>query len=904
MNRCNIFRRAVTRGPGVLPEVEKRGPGVLPGVGGDALPFSFSAPPAPFRGEGLGVRGIRQAALLLSLLSLGTWSIAQEPAAQEPTPSEATTPPAEGTPAPNSAVPNSAVPSSETPAKKSVAPWKSLSVYPPVIQLSAQNDSQHVIAVATREDGVTEDVTSQVTWKFDRPEILGWNDFVISPKTDGTSSFQVTWEGMSAAGSLEITNSSQVRPVSFERDVMPILTKVGCNTGACHGAARGKDGFMLGLFGYDALGDYRRITREIGIRRINLAVPEQSLFLLKATGAVQHTGGKRIEPGSKHYQTILTWLQNGAPADAQRPPIVTKVDVYPEQAVIEGEGETQQLVAVATYADGVQRDVWDLATFSTNNERTAAVDIDGEITSGVRGEAFVMARFDTHTVGSQILALPEGIDYKAPEAYGNYIDELVNAKLEKLRLPASELCTDEEFVRRASIDITGLLPTEEETAAFVADTAPDKRSKWIDALLERKEFSEIWAMKWSELLMVKSTNQVSYKAAYLYYNWLTNKIASNTPIDQIVRELLTATGGTFQNPATNFYQVELDRLKLSENVAQAFMGIRTQCAQCHNHPFDRWTMDEYYGFAAFFSQIGRKQSEDYRQLLVFNSGGGEVNHPLTKKPVKPKFLGGDVPDVAGKDRREVLANWLTSPENPFFATSIANRIWAHFSGVGIVDPVDDFRASNPASNPELLEALSTKLVEYKFDTKQLVRDICNSQTYQRSCTPVPGNEQDLRNYSHATVRRIPAENLLDCISQATNTKDKFRGLPSGARAVQIADGATSNYFLTAFGRSQRTTVCADEATTDPSLSQALHLLNGNATGGKVNQGGLLKAWKEEGLKAEEVVERIYLRCFSRKPTEGEMVDLMKSIQESPNEAQGLQDIFWAVLNSREFIFNH
>lgn len=808
------------------------------------------------------------------------------------------TPPAVTAPAAEVPAPQAAATSAPQPA------WKSIAVYPPVIKLSAKSDSQHVIVVATREDGVTQDVTQAAEWKFSSDAIVDWKDYVLSPKGDGTAEITATWNGHTAKASIESTNSAQVRPISFERDVMPVLTKVGCNTGSCHGAARGKDGFRLSLFGYDPVGDYQRITREIGIRRINLAVPEQSLLLLKATGAVQHSGGKKVEPGSKHYETLLTWLKNGAPSDAARMPVVTKVDVYPNQAVIEGEGKAQRLVAVATYADGVQRDVWDLASFTTNNERTAAVDADGNVKSGVRGEAFVMARFDTHTVGSQILALPENVSYKAPDHYGNYIDSLVKAKLQKLRLPESAICTDEEFVRRTTLDITGLLPTEEETIAFVQDATPDKRSKWIDNLLERKEFSEIWAMKWSDLLMVKSNNQVSYKAAYLYYNWLTNKIASNTPIDQIVRELITATGGTFQNPATNFYQVELDRLKLSENVAQVFMGIRTQCAQCHNHPFDRWTMDDYYGFTAFFSQIGRKQSEDYRQLLVFNSGGGEVNHPVGGAVVKPKFLGGEVPDVAGKDRREVLAQWLTSDANPYFAKSVANRIWAHYTGVGIVSPVDDFRASNPPSNPELLDELAKKLVEYKYDIKKLVRDICNSQTYQRSCTPVEGNELDDRNYSHASVRRIPAESLLDCISQATNTKDKFRGLPLGARAVQIADGATSNYFLTSFGRSQRTTVCADEATTDPSLSQALHLINGQTTGGKINQGGLLKTWKEQGLTQEQIIEKIYMRCLSRKPTEEEKQTLVKAIAEAPNADQGIQDVFWAILNSREFIFNH
>jgi len=792
------------------------------------------------------------------------------------------------------------------PAGVSAAPgeWRSLSVYPPSIKLSAKSDSQHLAVVATRSDGITQDVTEQVQWAFANADLVQFADFVVSPKADGTTQVTAQWQGLSATASLEITNSQLERTVSFERDIMPVLTKVGCNTGSCHGAARGKDGFRLSLFGYDPAGDYQRITREIGIRRINLAVPDQSLMLLKATGSVQHTGGKRIELGSKHYKTLLSWLSAGAPVDAVKTPAVTKVDLYPNQAVIEGDAAKQRLIAVATYADGTQRDVWDLASFTTNNERSAAVAYDGQITSGVRGEAFVMARFDTHTVGSQVLALPAKLQYELAGENGNYIDGLVAAKLKKLRLPVSGICDDHDFVRRTTVDITGLLPTEEETTAFLSSTAADKRAKWIDTLLERKEFSEIWAMKWADLLMIKSKNDVSYKAAYLYNNWLTNKIASNTPIDQIVRELLTATGGTFQNPATNFYQVELDRLKMAENVAQIFMGIRTQCAQCHNHPFDRWTMNDYYGFAAFFSQVGRKTSEDYRQLLVFNSFGGNVTHPVGGAVVPPKFLGGAAPDTNGKDRREVLADWITSTDNPYFAKSVSNRIWAHFTGVGIVNPIDDFRASNPPSNPELLDELANKLEEYKFDTKRLVRDICNSITYQRSCTANGENQQDNRNYSRAAVRRIPSESLLDCISQVTSTKDKFRGLPIGARAVQIADGSTSNYFLTSFGRSQRTTVCASEATTDPSLSQALHLINGSATSGKITQGALLKQWKESGLSKEAIIEKLYLRCLSRQPTESEKGNLIKLIADSPNEEQGLHDVFWAIINSREFIFNH
>ena len=466
-----------------------------------------------------------------------------------------------------------------------------------------------------------------------------------------------------------------------------------------------------------------------------------------------------------------------APLDAGEPPVVSELQVFPPKAVIEGTGSTQQFLARARYTDGTDRDVTDLAVFLTSNDNSGAINPDGLVTAGARGEAFVMARFETKTIGSQVLVLPKDLQYTPPPITGNYVDQLVGDKLLKLRILPSDICSDEEFIRRVTIDINGKLPTEEECAAFQSDAAPDKRAKVIERLLARKEFSEIWAMKWSEWLMVKSSPEVSYKSMFLYSSWLTDKIANNVPLDQMVRELLSATGGTFKSPATNFYQIERDTLKTAENVAEVFMGFRTQCAQCHNHPFDRWTMNDYYSFAAFFSQIGRKQGEDYRETIVFNSGGGEVTHPVGGRVMPPKFLGGDQPDLQGRDRRIVMVEWLTSPDNPYFATNVANRVWAQFFGRGIIEPVDDVRISNPPSNPELFQALGKKLIEYKYDFRQLVRDICNSQTYQRSFTRNPSNETDERNFAHANVRRIPAEMLLDCINQVTETQEKFQGLP-------------------------------------------------------------------------------------------------------------------------------
>ena len=782
--------------------------------------------------------------------------------------------------------------------------WKSLAIFPADIKLNTAAAYQNVIAVASRSDGISLDVTDKVQWKLENEALAKFEGFRLTPIADGQSKLLATWEGMSAESTMAVLDATKPRDISFHLDVMPVITRSGCNTGSCHGAGRGKDGFRLSLFGFDPVGDFQRITREIGVRRINLAIPEQSLILLKSIGSVPHSGGKRMEPGSEYERTLLTWLKANAPIDAVAPPTCTKVELFPSQAVLEGEGATQRLVAVAHYSDGTTRDVTSLAAFTTNNERTAAVTNLGAVTAGVRGEAFVMARFDTHTVGTQVLALPAGLQYAAPESSGNYIDQLVGEKLKKLRILPSGKCTDEEFLRRVTIDIVGVLPTPEEFEKFATDTASDKRSRLIESLLERKEFSEIWAMKWSQLLLIKSDNQVSYKAAFQYSSWLINQIAANVPIDQIVRQLVASNGGVFEQPATNFYQVERDTLKTSENVAQVFMGIRTQCAQCHNHPFDRWTMNDYYGFASFFSQIGRKNGEDYREIIVFDRQGGEVNHPVTGKPQPPTFLGGPAPELKGRDRREVLASWITSPENPFFSTSIANRVWAHFFGMGIVNPVDDIRVSNPASNPELFSELGRRLTDYKFDLKQLVRDICNSETYQRTTQTNETNKGDTRNFAFSRVRRVPAEMLLDCISQATDTKEKYRGLPLGAKAVQIADGTTSNYFLTTFGRSPRTTVCEAEATTDPSLSQALHLINGNATQGKIAQGNLIKRWLDEAKTPPQILDGIYVRAVSRHASQAELDTLSKMVAEAANPQQGLEDAFWAVLNSREFMFNH
>jgi hypothetical protein len=781
-----------------------------------------------------------------------------------------------------------------------------LSVYPPAVSLTTTRDQQTLVGQIERSNGLTEDVTAVMTLTVEPADLVVLEGNLLRPQRDGEGQITVQFGGQSIVVPLAVQRAAETLPLSFRQDVMPVFMRSGCNAGSCHGAARGKDGFNLSLFGFDPAGDYHRLLREQLGRRVDLAFPERSLLLEKAVGTVSHSAGALFKEDSRYYRTLLEWLRNGAPDDAGPVPEVTTVELYPAGGVLNGPGATQQLTVLARYSDGTTRDVTELAYFSSANDSSAAVTQAGAVTADQRGEAFVMARYDTHTVGSQFIVLPKDLEFvwDVPSP-NNYIDELMYEKWKRLRITPSELCDDQTFLRRVYIDICGMLPTALELQEFVADTDPQKRAKAIDMLLERKEFVEMWVMKWAELLQIRSTINVSYKSALLYFNWLQQQIADDVPINRMVRDLLASKGGTFSTPSTNYYQMETDTLKVAENVAQVFMGMRTQCAQCHNHPFDRWTMDDYYSFAAFFSQVGRKPGEDPREVIVFNAGGGDVRHLVGGRVMAPKFLGGSQPEIApGQDRREIMANWLTSAENPFFAKNLSNIVWAHFFGKGIVNEVDDVRISNPAVNEALLNALGERFAASNFDFKQLVRDICNSRTYQLSTQANASNATDETNFSRRYLNRLRAEVLLDVISQVTDTGNKFRGLAYGARAVQIADGNTSNYFLTTFGRATRETVCSCEVVMEPNLSQALHLLNGETVHQKCREGGLIEKMIGEGQAPAAVIVEIYRRAFSRDPLPEELQRLVTMVGEAGNPTEGLHDVFWAVLNTPEFLFNH
>ncbi len=701
--------------------------------------------------------------------------------------------------------------------------------------------------------------------------------------------------------------------LSFRLDVMPVFFRAGCNSGGCHGAASGKDGFHLSLFGYDPAGDYYRLTQQIPGRRIDFAAPDQSLLLLKAIGAVPHTGGRRFKPDSEYYNTLLHWIQLGAADDAANVPQITGIALVPDKVVFTGKEKNKPLEVVAKYSDGSSRVVNNLALYLTNNKTTADIDDKGLVTPGKRGDTFVFARFAKFTTGAEIIVLPPG-KFKWPKepAY-NYIDTVIDDKLKNLRILPSALASDEVFLRRAYLDLIGLLPKPEEYSAFLKDHSADKRARLVDALLERPEFADLWAAKWAETLMVRSDNNSAFgtdrKAASEYYGWIHDQIQRNVPLDQFVRAQVASKGSNLTNPAVNLYtmlpQGQYDAKAVAQDVAQVFTGMRVQCAQCHNHPFDRWTQDDYYGFVSFFTGVKRKVASEAREFYIYDDPNAPpAKHLLDGHPVPAKFLGGDAPDVKGKDPRAALADWLTSKDNTWFRENLANRIWAQLFGRGIVDPVDDVRISNPPSNRELLQALGQRLAEYNFDAKKLIRDICVSRTYQLSEVPNETNKDDADQFSRAHLRRLRADVLLDAIAEVTATSTTFGQTPAGLRAVQLDEGnrVANNYFLKTFGLCSRESVSASETRMEPTLAQALHLVNGDTVEGKLNRSKVISDMLAAKKSPADILDDLFVRAVARKPSDAEKKKLMPLV--ASNDKKAYDDVFWALLNSTEFEFNH
>ena len=778
--------------------------------------------------------------------------------------------------------------------------------YPAKIFLHPGQDRQTVVITRTGDSGVTAEVQKGVKFTTVPPGLVEVKEGIAFARNNGVGKLVVELDGKTIEIPCVVKGMDQpAPPVSYSRDVLPILTRAGCNAGKCHGAAAGKDGFRLSLFGFDPEGDLFRLVEEIPNRRVNLADPAGSLLITKALGEVPHTGGKKIEKGSEFHQLLVRWIAEGGKNDSAGLAKPVAIHVGPPALVLEAGAQKHRIGVTADYSDGTTRDVTHLCAFYSSNDGAATVGHSGEISPVQRGEAFILARFATLTGGSSVIVRPANSQFRFPPVQANnYIDELVHSRLARLHIAPSELCSDAEFLRRLAIDLVGKLPEPDEITAFESDKDPQKRAKIVDRLVNRPEFQDIWIMRFAEMLQIRTANGTSPKGIGRYHDWLRSRVQAGASIDQVIREVLTATGGTFEKPAANYYQTETTPATLAENVAQVFCGMRIQCAQCHNHPFDRWTMDDYYGFTAFFAQVGYKQAADPREITIFNRGEGEIEHPLGNKAVTPRYLGDKDLSPGNTDRRELLATWLTSRDNPFLSRNLANVIWSHFLGKGIVEPVDDVRISNPPSNPELLDALGAKLANYRFDVRKLAIDICNSRTYQLSGVKNQSNKLDSSNFASAAVRRVRAEVLLDCISQVTLANTKFPGRPDGSRAVELLDGRSTNHFLTTFGRSTRETPCACEVKLEPTLSQALHLLNGENTTGKINQGGRVKKALQAGKKPRAVADELYIACLARRPSAGESAKIDEMLSKSKNIPEDLEDLFWALLNSREFIFNH
>ncbi|SMP65561.1 Ig-like domain (group 2) [Neorhodopirellula lusitana] len=715
--------------------------------------------------------------------------------------------------------------------------------------------------------------------------------------------------------------SASVVP-SFRRDVMPVFFRAGCNAGTCHGSARGKDGYMLSLFGYDTAGDYFRTVEEIPGRRVNSALPSESLLLLKATGAVPHTGGKLFERDSDLANTLRNWIRAGAPDDVGDVPDVAGIAVSQPSLVFDKAGKSMDLRVTATYADGSTRDVTDLALFGTNNPSVADIDSEGGVTAKGPGDTTVFARFSRFTVGAEVIVLPpsEGFAWPNPPE-NNFIDGHVFARLQKLRIAPSELCDDETFLRRVTLDLAARPPTVQEYEAFMADTSTDKRSRKIDALLASEDFTDYLTALWGELCRINSHDYTgrgdSHKPANAFNAWLRHQVAEDRPFDEVVADMATAVGSTNVDGQTGLYTMlikdyQLDPKVLAADFSQLFLGVRMQCAECHNHPFDRWTMDDYYGFVSFFSCVKRKSGSDSRdRRVIFDPSAPPAKHALDGRLMPAKLLG-EVEPVGGEgDPRRALAAWIKDPANDLFNRNIVNRLWAHLFGVGIVDPIDDFRATNPPANGPLLDALAERFVKHGRRIRPIVRDICNSRVYQLSIEPTPSGRDDQRQFSHAQLRRLRADVLLDSIVAVTGVPRSLPRAPTGTKAINYINRnhnlATGDFVLDTFGQSPRKTVCACDTRTEPSLSQVMHLLVGDTSGPSVHKAatkdGVLKSIVESESTPEGVIEAIFIRVLSRRPTKDELETMLQIVADGQAPAV-YEDIFAGLIDSSEFLFNH
>ncbi len=693
---------------------------------------------------------------------------------------------------------------------------------------------------------------------------------------------------------------------SFFHEVIPALSKQGCSSGACHGSPNGKNGFQLSLRGYDAQADSRTIIREELGRRVDLVTPENSLLLRKPLMQVPHGGGKKLRQTDPCYEILRGWIAHSCPL-AEPASVCTGIRFGPaDELLLTPDNNKQQLTVWAVFADGTRKDVSNLAVYSNSDLAVVTVTDLGLVTGMGRGQAGISARFLEHW-STLIVTYVSGDNMSSvvrPQQL-NEVDHLVDQQLAKLHFEPSDLCNDEHFVRRVYLDVIGLLPTIAEVEAFLNDRFDNKRSKLIDVLLDRPEFGRFWALKWGDLLRINK-QQVSAAGVHKYNRWLVMAMEKNMPYDQFAKELLLSNGSTFENPPANYYRTSNTLNDATETTAQVFLGARLECCKCHNHPFEKWTQDNYYGFAAFFNRMQRKPSRRTDEVVIWQADEGEVVQPRTNKKMRPWLPGlGSVDNDDSGDRRIAFVNWLTSPDNEFFAAVEVNRIWSHLMGRGIVEPVDDFRDSNPPSNPKLLAALAADFREHGFDRKRTLRVILNSRTYQSSSATTPSNQDDEKYFSHYRPRMMTAEQLLDAIGTFTEQPELFRGLPVGMRATQLPSPDANVEFLEVFGQPKRDTVCQCERVTEVTLSQALQIANGELLHKKLTSpDSRLQRLLGSDHSDEQIVNELYLAAYARMPTEKEFQVVNSHFAKRNNRELALQDFAWALINSNEFLMQH
>lgn len=774
-----------------------------------------------------------------------------------------------------------------------------LNVYPSKIELTGPRASQSLGVLGDKE------LTTSAKYISADPKIATVDkNGVVLPVADGSTTITIEASGQSTTVAVKVKDAAKDIPVSFSREIVPVFSKAGCNSGACHGVQHGRGGFKLSLFGFDPEFDHPQIIQSAEGRRVVLSDPERSILLLKPTLTLEHVGGERIKKDSPEYHRIKQWLEDGAPAPTSKDATVKAMEIWPPHRLMQP-NETQQLLVRAVWSDGQVEDVTRLAQYDTLSEAVATVGAFGQITAKGPGETHVMVRFMGHATVMQVTLPYAKLDKPAAFTPNNVIDEKLLKKWTELGLTPSTLCNDETFFRRLHLDGIGTLPDPKDVRVFLADTSADKRLKAIDKVLDRPEFVDYWAYKWGDLLRI-NREAIQDKGMWAFHNWVRASLRDKKPLDQMVREIITAEGSTFTDGPANYFTLSNGPNNQAETTAQLFMGVRMQCAQCHHHPFEKWSQDDYYSLAAFFARLGTKSSQEFglfgRETVIHLRPTGEVSHPRRGGVMKPRPLDGPEMDDPF-DRRRKLADWLTAPDNAFFARNLSNRIWAYTMGRGLVEPIDDMRSTNPPSNPALLDALAAEMVNKKFDLRAFLKVIFASRAYQLSSESNPGNKTDTTNRFHArfTIKRITAEQIADAIDFATGTQEKYQGLPLGTRAIQLPDTKVRSFLMDTFGRPPRRITCECERTTQPNIAQALHLLNGDflnkklaAPTGRIDK--LLQAKKP----TSEIMDELFLSTLSRLPSAEERKKFDAAIQEAPTLREGLQDLLWALLNARAF----